>query len=80
MAEDGNTFQSCNERNITYEMPWPAYSVAFQIEFHLITDKNYALLCKLCIGKKLIRKSSSANLKKHLQVNIILILILYLVL
>lgn len=78
MEKDENTSQHSQPRNkekesVTYEMPWPAYSEAFQIQGDLNNDKNYVFLCKICIGKKLIHasKSSAANLKKHLQVNII---------
>lgn len=74
MAEDENTSQK-SLSSATSEVPWPAYSEAFEVQTNVNDDKNYVFLCKLCIGKKFIHasKSSSANLKKHLHVSIIFI-------
>lgn len=69
--EERDASQLFNEEEC--EMPWPAYSEVYKFEQKLCKDKNFAFLCKLCINKKIIQasKSSSANLKKHINVNYI---------
>lgn len=58
---------------IDYKAPWPAYSEIFTFEPKLSNEKNFAFTCKYCIGKKIIHanRSSTANLKKHINVSCI---------
>lgn len=69
---DQNVSQSFDEANVEneLEMPWPAYSEVYTFDPKLCKDKNFAFICKLCIGKKIIyaNRSSASNLKKHVKV------------
>ncbi|XP_039304998.1 uncharacterized protein LOC113005993 isoform X1 [Solenopsis invicta] len=57
-----------SSKETTEKIPWPAYAEAFEVQEELGNEKNLALLCKICIGKKIIHASrtSTANLRKHL--------------
>ncbi|XP_067210351.1 zinc finger BED domain-containing protein 4-like isoform X2 [Linepithema humile] len=50
------------------KMPWPAYAEIFELQKNLGNKKNWAFLCKICIGKKIIHasKTSTENLRKHI--------------
>lgn len=56
-----------------HKMPWPAYAEVFELHEKLRNEKNWAFLCKICIGKKIIHASrtSTANLRKHISVSFI---------
>lgn len=69
-----STSQSTSEIvEIDYKAPWPAYSEIFVLEPKLSNEKNFAFTCKFCLGKKIIHanRSSTANLKKHINVSCI---------
>jgi len=76
MTEQASTSQSMNITDC--KIPWPAYSEFFAFEPKLSTENNFAFTCKLCLwGKKIIHanKSSTANLKKHINVSLIFYLL-----
>lgn len=56
------------------EIPWPAYAEIFELQQKLGNEKNWAFLCKICVGKKIIHasKTSTANLRKHMSVSLYL--------
>jgi len=55
------------------KMPWPAFSEVFIFRPTFSNKNNFAFSCKFCVGEKIIHanKSSSANLKKHVNVSFI---------
>jgi len=53
-----------------YKMPWLAYAEVFELQQKLLkNEKNWAFLCKIC--KKIIHasKTSTSNLRKHINVS-----------
>jgi len=70
-AIDKMASQSSQEESESTKMPWPAYREIFDLKQHLSNDKNWAFLCKMCIGNKIIHasKTSTANLRKHISVS-----------
>lgn len=56
---------------LSKKMPWPAFSEVFIFWPTFNNENNLAFSCKFCVGGKIIHanKSSSANLKKHVNVS-----------
>lgn len=54
------------------KIPWPAYAEIFELQQKLGNEKNWAFLCKICVGRKIIHASrtSTANLRKHMSVSL----------
>ncbi|KAM0726191.1 hypothetical protein ACS0PU_008272 [Formica fusca] len=57
--------------SLNKKMPWPAFSEVFTFQPTFSNENNFAFSCKFCVGGKIIHanKSSSANLKKHINVS-----------
>lgn len=57
--------------SLNKKMPWPAFSEVFIFQPTFSKENNFAFSCKFCVGGKIIHanKSSSANLKKHINVS-----------
>lgn len=64
--------QSSESLEKNNKMPWPIYSEIFELQEKLGNEKNWAFLCKVCFGKKIIHtsKTSTVNLRKHLSVSL----------
>jgi len=56
------------------EIPWPPCAEIFELQQKLGNEKNWAFLCKICVGRKIIHasKTSTANLRKHMSVSLYL--------
>lgn len=70
--------ETASQSKTECKMPWPAYAEIFEFQQNLGNDKNWGFLCKICIGKIIIHasKSSTANLRKHISVSVVIYKIL----
>lgn len=73
-ASSSSKEASSSSKEDKCEVPWPAYAQIFELQQKLGNEKNWAFLCKICCGKKIIyaSKTSTANLRKHISVSLYL--------